>query len=123
MEVALTDLDRKIALEKSRRATVPKITAKQIRSVILDTMKRLRNGLNTEDREQVRAVLHRHIEKLVLTPVEKDGRVVFEVSGEFNTNQSFSRPGGGDGKCRKLLVARDGIEPPTPAFSGPRSTN
>jgi len=23
----------------------------------------------------------------------------------------------------KLLVARDGIEPPTPAFSGPRSTN
>jgi len=23
----------------------------------------------------------------------------------------------------KLMVARDGIEPPTPAFSGPRSTN
>jgi len=23
----------------------------------------------------------------------------------------------------KVLVARDGIEPPTPAFSGPRSTN
>jgi len=23
----------------------------------------------------------------------------------------------------KGLVARDGIEPPTPAFSGPRSTN
>ena len=26
-------------------------------------------------------------------------------------------------KLLKLLVARDGIEPPTPAFSGPRSTN
>ena len=23
----------------------------------------------------------------------------------------------------KRMVARDGIEPPTPAFSGPRSTN
>jgi len=23
----------------------------------------------------------------------------------------------------KEMVARDGIEPPTPAFSGPRSTN
>lgn len=26
-------------------------------------------------------------------------------------------------KLLKELVARDGIEPPTPAFSGPRSTN
>ena len=26
-------------------------------------------------------------------------------------------------KLLKLMVARDGIEPPTPAFSGPRSTN
>ena len=26
-------------------------------------------------------------------------------------------------KLLKGLVARDGIEPPTPAFSGPRSTN
>jgi hypothetical protein len=26
-------------------------------------------------------------------------------------------------KLLKVLVARDGIEPPTPAFSGPRSTN
>jgi len=23
----------------------------------------------------------------------------------------------------KIMVARDGIEPPTPAFSGPRSTD
>jgi predicted DNA repair protein MutK len=27
------------------------------------------------------------------------------------------------GKCLKNVVARDGIEPPTPAFSGLRSTN
>jgi hypothetical protein len=27
------------------------------------------------------------------------------------------------GKLMKRMVARDGIEPPTPAFSGPRSTN
>ncbi len=26
-------------------------------------------------------------------------------------------------KLLKGMVARDGIEPPTPAFSGPRSTN
>jgi hypothetical protein len=28
-----------------------------------------------------------------------------------------------EAKLLKGLVARDGIEPPTPAFSGPRSTN
>ena len=28
-----------------------------------------------------------------------------------------------EAKLLKLMVARDGIEPPTPAFSGPRSTN
>ena len=28
-----------------------------------------------------------------------------------------------DAKLLKGMVARDGIEPPTPAFSGPRSTN
>ena len=28
-----------------------------------------------------------------------------------------------DAKLLILMVARDGIEPPTPAFSGPRSTN
>ncbi len=26
-------------------------------------------------------------------------------------------------KLLRVMVARDGIEPPTPAFSGPRSTN
>src|SRR5512142_1607475 len=35
---------------------------------------------------------------------------------------SKSRPLDGLQIARRRLVARDGIEPPTPAFSGPRST-
>src|ERR1700679_4160084 len=38
------------------------------------------------------------------------------VVSKFSTE---AKPGMG---CASVMVARDGIEPPTPAFSGPRST-
>ena len=121
VEERLRGLDLKIASEESRCTAVPTFTSGQIRAAVMDTMKGLRDALNTEDREQARTVLRQHIKRLVLTPVERDGGVVFEVTGEFAPNQSSD--GEGIGKCRKQLVARDGIEPPTPAFSGLRSTN
>ena len=62
-----------------------------------------------------RAALQKHIPQLVLTPVEHEGKPVYRVSGEMDIS--------GDAKCVMEVVARDGLEPPTPAFSGPRSTN
>jgi hypothetical protein len=53
--------------------------------------------------------------ELVLTPGTLDGRPIYKVTG----NVSIPDPE----KCRMQLVARDGLEPPTPAFSGLRSTN
>ena len=60
--------------------------------------------------------LAKHIGKLVLTPVQRDGRPVYKVSGNVSVQPDSE-------KCRMLVVARDGIEPPTPAFSGLRSTS
>jgi len=46
----------------------------------------------------------------VLTPTVQDGRKLYRVSGNVNLLP--------DVESGMLLVARDGIEPPTPAFSG-----
>ncbi len=62
-----------------------------------------------------RQALAKHIEKLVLTPQETPEGPVLEVSGDVDLF-------GGE-PCVVQMVARDGIEPPTPAFSGLRSTN
>jgi site-specific DNA recombinase len=62
-----------------------------------------------------RRVLANHVQKLVLTPKEAPDGDVLEVSGDVDLF-------GGDDRVMQV-VARDGIEPPTPAFSGLRSTN
>jgi chromosome segregation ATPase len=62
-----------------------------------------------------RRALANHIEKLTLTPKKTPEGVVLEVSGDVDL---FA----GDERVMQL-VARDGIEPPTPAFSGLRSTS
>jgi hypothetical protein len=70
------------------------------------------------DMARAKTALSKHIGKLVLTPAIRDGRQVYKVTGNITVP-----PDGGAEKCRKQLVARDGIEPPTPAFSGLRSTS
>src|SRR6266700_5182177 len=62
-----------------------------------------------------RRALANHVQKLVLTPKETPDGQVLAVSGDVDLF-------GGDDRVM-LMVARDGIEPPTPAFSGLRSTN
>jgi hypothetical protein len=53
---------------------------------------------------QAKTALAKHVGKLVLTPATRDGRPVYKVTA------SVTVPGdGGDEKCRKQLVARDGI--------------
>jgi hypothetical protein len=67
---------------------------------------------------RAKTALAKHIGRLVLTPVMREERPVYKVTGSITVPQD-----GGLEKCRKQLVARDGIEPPTPAFSGLRSTS
>ena len=64
--------------------------------------------------QKTKVKLAQHVKELVLTPGKRDGEDVYEVSGEWELLP--------EKKCVILLVARDGIEPPTPAFSGLRST-
>ena len=61
--------------------------------------------------QKTKVKLAQHVKELVLTPGKRDGEEVYEVSGEWELLP--------EKKCVILLVARDGIEPPTPAFSGP----
>ena len=84
-----------------------------VREHVVTSILRLRETLKTEDVSRAKEALAKHIGKLVLTPVERDGRQVYRVSGSVSV-----QPPADTGKCRMQLVARDGIEPPTPAFSG-----
>ena len=80
--------------------------------LLASAMLRLKESLATSETDSVRAkeALAKHIGKLVLTPMIRDGRPVYAVSGNVS-------PAGAE-RCRMQWVARDGIEPPTPAFSG-----
>jgi site-specific DNA recombinase len=67
-------------------------------------------GVLRADVSSARQALAKHVEKLVLTPKETLEGPVLEVSGDVDLF-------GGDERVMQL-VARDGIEPPTPAFQG-----
>ena len=62
---------------------------------------------------RAKEALAKHVGKLVLTPSTRDGRPIYKVTGGVTIRNSD--------KSRMQVVARDGIEPPTPAFSGPAS--
>ena len=108
VEDEIAQLDRAIA---SHRVVKPKVTAEQVRNRVVKTLMRLRDMLDEQEVAVARAALRKHVGRLTLTPTVKEGRRVFEVSGNFSP--TGDQP---DGAMR--LVARDGIEPPTPAFSG-----
>ena len=82
-----------------------------IRNHVLRSIMRLGETLKAGDLSRAKEALAKHIGKLVLTPVQRDGRPVYKVSGNVSVQPDSE-------KCRMLVVARDGIEPPTPAFSG-----
>jgi hypothetical protein len=60
------------------------------------------------DADMVRAksALTKHVGKLILTPSLRDGRPVYKVTGNVTVGDDSE-------KCRKQLVARDGIGTPT----------
>ncbi len=53
--------------------------------------------------------LAQHIKELVLTPKQRNGEWVYEVTGDWELLP--------EKKSVILMVARDGIEPPTRGFS------
>jgi hypothetical protein len=73
----------------------------------LKAILQLRKVLDEGDVQKARSALSKHLGRLVLTPTLKNGKKIFRVTGAVNL-----QPGNGV----MQLVARDGIEPPTPAF-------
>ena len=91
-----------------------------LRSLVTHAIRALKESLaNAPEDDLLRAKkgLCDHIGRLILTPIIRNGRPVYRVSGGV----TVARPN--DANRRMQVVARDGIEPPTPAFSGLRSTS
>ena len=82
---------------------------------VLRLQESLVQGCGT-DVARAKEALAKHVGKLILTPTVRMGRPAYKVSGADTVE-------GGTEKSRMQVVARDGIEPPTPAFSGLRSTS
>jgi len=96
------------------------VAVNNIRDYVTNFLLGLKESLaarSESDFARAKEALTKHIRTLVLTPTMREGRPVYKVSGSVTVEAADSE------KCRMLLVARDGIEPPTPAFSGLRSAN
>ncbi len=65
--------------------------------------------------QKAKVKLAQHIKELVLTPKKRNGKWVYEVTGDWELLP--------EKKCVILMVARDGIEPPTRGFSVRCSTS
>jgi hypothetical protein len=63
----------------------------------------------------LKPVLARHLDRLTLKPLQTSHGAVYEVSGVMSLTP--------EGSDVMQMVARDGVEPPTPAFSGLRTTS
>ena len=81
----------------------------EIRDFVYSNVLQLKNLLRG-DVARAKVSLARHLGRLVLTPTQTPEGPVYEVSGGFDllAGNNDVMP----------VVARDGIEPPTPAFSG-----
>ncbi len=90
----------------------------EMREVVTKNLMQLRT-LVAGDPAFAKSALSKHIKQLVLTPTQLAPGPVFEVSGNVDLVPNDDTAG----SDVMLVVARDGIEPPTPAFSGLRSTN
>jgi hypothetical protein len=88
------------------RPVRPEVAVNGIRDHVTASLMRLRETLAAGDVSRAKDALATHIGKLVLTPVMRDGRPVYRVSGNVSVGADTE-------KCRMQLVARDGIGPPT----------
>ena len=84
-----------------------------LRKFVIDRLGTL-PALIESDPERARLALANHLPAVVLTPAKQETGPVFDVTGSWNLIPQ------GDASDAMHVVARDGIEPPTPAFSEPR---
>ena len=108
-EADLARVDREIA---TYRPIDVAASVGDIQDFVTKNVMQLRSLLR-RDAPTAKAALMKHIKQLVLTPEDKPPGRVFKVSGGIDVA----------GSNVMQVVARDGVEPPTPAFSGLRSTN
>ena len=105
-ENKIAELDLRI---EAQRPPDIKASTQEIRDYALKSILDLKSLLRSVT-QKTKVKLAQHVKELVLAPGKQDGEDVYEVSGEWELLP--------EKKCVILLVARDGIEPPTPAFSG-----
>jgi len=99
VEGEITRLNEAMAVPRPAK---PKVIVDGIRDQVMKSIMRLGETLKAGDISRAKEALARHIGKLVLTPVQRDGRPVYKVSGNVSVQPDT-------GKCRMQLVARDGI--------------
>ena len=91
----------------------PNMVLAEARNFATGRLMNLRTFLRA-NAETAKPAIMKHIKQLVLTPRQTPTGPIYEVSGSFELAPE---------KDVMPVVARDGIEPPTPAFSGLRSTS
>ena len=89
------------------------ISYEQLRDFVMKKANDFQSVL-TGDPAVAKDALRKHVLQLVLTPQLTPSGPMYEVSGDVNLFTPNSDV--------MQVVARDGVEPPTPAFSGLRST-
>jgi len=108
VESEIKRLDQVVAQSQPTNLKMP---VHQVREHVLRSMIQLRDALTAGTEVAIaRNALRKHVGRLILSPAVKDGRKLFRVSGSVDPVPEVAEGG-------MLLVARDGIEPPTPAFS------
>ncbi len=105
-EEKLTRVQQQIDSCKAEKFAV---NAEEIRKFVIENVTRLRSLLR-HDFTKARTALMSHVKPLVLTPQESPDGPLYAVSGNIDLPVSTGSV--------MQMVARDGIEPPTPAFSG-----
>ena len=108
IETHIEEIDRRRDLQ---RAANREPSFANLRRFVLERVSFLAE-LAQSDPERAKAAFSNHPPSVVLTPIPRDTGPVFEVSGSWKLIPEDDA---------MVVVARDGIEPPTPAFSGQRS--
>src|SRR5262249_438314 len=102
-ETQLSSVTQQIAAYKPVNLSAP---IEEVRNFVMRNILELRTLLR-QDAQRARAALMKHLKELILMPKDTPTGPVFEVSGGVEMANDVMP-----------VVARDGIEPPTPAFSG-----
>ena len=113
----LVDTEKQIAeLEAQIQSLAPlniRASVSELRAYVARALPNLCSLLR-ENVHLAKAEMVKHLHELVLSPKQTQEGPVYEVKGDWKLLP--------EKECVIWLVARDGVEPPTPAFSGLDST-